>query len=106
MSHVEYLQTLIQAVRQDGAAAALDQQLAAGLHHTKSSYFVWAVDRLVDAGLSDIEIIWHPLVDAHSPLAWYSEDVLSSEAARTGFVVADRALPSEPQPHVAAVCVR
>ena len=88
------------------AAATLDQLIAAGHHHTRSSFFVWAVDRLVDAGLTDIQIIWHPLVDAQSPLAWYSEDVLSSEAARTGFVVADRALPSEPQPHVAAICVR
>jgi hypothetical protein len=106
MTHVEFLQTLIPAVRQDGAVATLDRLVAAGHHATLASFYVWAVDRLVAAGLTDTQVLWHPLVDYRSPSAWYSDDVIDSDAARLGFVVADKALPSEPQPHIVAVTVR
>jgi hypothetical protein len=106
MTHFEFIQGLIPAVRHHGAAATLDRLVAEGHHATLASFYVWAVDRLVAAGLDDRQVMWHPLVDRNSPSAWYTPELLASEAARTGFVVADKALASEPQPHVVALAVR
>ena len=70
-------------------------------HDTRAVFLVWAVDRLVSAGLSDMAVLWHPLVHVDSPLAWWPAAVLESDAARTGFVApvglaADEPRPAEP----------
>jgi hypothetical protein len=100
MTHFEFLQVLIPAVRQAGPVAALEQLPAPRTHQTIATFFVWAVARLVDAGLTDSQILWHPLVDANSPLAWYSEALLATPEAFSAFVPADKALDGEPQPTV------
>jgi hypothetical protein len=106
MTHFEFLQALIPAVRQLGPTAALEQLPAPRTHQTIATFFVWAVARLVDAGLSDSQILWHPLVDANSPKAWYSEELLASSVAVAGFVPSDKALPGEPQPLLPALANR
>ena len=59
---------------------------------------MWAVDRLVQAGLSDLAILWHPLTDDRSPLAWWDDATLASRAARDSFVPSTSAAAWEPQP--------
>lgn len=105
MTHVEFLTSLIRSVRTVGAAATLDNLRAARpavvdgeYHDTVAVFFVWAVDRLVDAGLTDFAIVLHPLTDKHSPLAWWDEATLASTSARERFVPSTLALPFEPQP--------
>jgi hypothetical protein len=120
MEHVELLRTLTVAVRDAGPAAALDALRSArpalvpakldhaesgdsadlhdGYHETLATFWVWAVDRLVQAGLSDLAILWHPLTDHRSPLAWWDEATLASSAARESFVPSTSAAPWEPQP--------
>ena len=119
MEHVELLRTLTVAVRDAGPAAALDALRGArpalvpakldhvaggdvhdGYHETLATFWVWAVDRLVQAGLSDLAILWHPLTDDRSPLAWWDEATLASSAARESFVPSTSAAPWEPQPQV------
>jgi hypothetical protein len=105
MTHASFISALIGNVRDRGAAAALDEldatrPLIAGrpYGHTTAAFYVWAVDRLIDAGLSDVGVLWHPLVDARSIEAWYPEEVLAGDAARAGFVPSPLALFGEPQP--------
>ncbi len=117
MEHVELLRTLTLAVRDAGPAAALDAlresrpalvparldhaagaDLHDGYHETLATFWVWAVDRLVSAGLSDIAILWHPLTDDRSPLAWWDEATLASSDARVSFVPSTSAATWEPQP--------
>lgn len=108
MTHVEFITSLIRSVRTVGAAATLDELRATrpaivdgAYHETVAVFFVWAVDRLVQAGLSDFAIVLHPLTDRHSPLAWWEASTLAMPAAREWFVPSTLALPFEPQPHVA-----
>ncbi len=105
MTHVELITTITRAVRAGGAAAALDELrttapvIAHGDYHdTLAVFYVWAVDRLVAAGLTDFAIILHPLTHWGTPLAWWDEATLASDAARTHFVPSTLALVSEPQP--------
>lgn len=105
MSHVDVLRTITTQVREQGAASALDHlratrpALIAGEYHdTRAVFLVWAVERLVDSGLSDMAVLWHPLTDARSIEAWYDWSVLQSVAAREGFVPATLALLGEPEP--------
>lgn len=105
MTHTEFLRSLLGTVRSDGAAATLRQVRAdrpafhgGRYHDTRAVFYVWAVDRLVQAGLSDIGVIWHPLTDSRSVEAWWTPAVLGSAAAREQFVPSDLALDSEPQP--------
>lgn len=105
MTYPEFLRSVLHSVRAAGAAATLDQVRTSRpafcrgeYHDTRAVFVVWAVDRLVAAGLSDIGILWHPLVDEHSPLVWWDAEVLESAAARDGFVPSTAALPGEPQP--------
>jgi len=69
-------------------------------HETLLVFYVWAVDRLLTAGLSTSEVLWHPLVDVGSPLAWYHASTLDSALARRTFVGSDRALAGEPAPRL------
>ncbi len=119
MEHVELLRTLTALVRGAGPVAALDALRTArpalvpakidgvaadeahdGYNETLAVFYVWAVDRLVQAGLSDIAILWHPLTDARSPMAWWDEATLGSIDAREHFVASTSAAEWEPQPTV------
>lgn len=99
LTHAELIAATIRRVRAAGPVAAHTELVADGHHATLATFWVWAIDRLVTAGLSDMQILWHPLTDARSPLAWYPADVLASDAAREHFVPATLALAHEPQPH-------
>jgi hypothetical protein len=109
MTHVELLASLTARVRDAGAAAALTELRGArpnlatpagsiGYHDTLAVFYVWAVERLVMAGLTDVQILWHPLVDTRSPRAWWDDALLESEAARDEFVPSSRARPGDPAP--------
>lgn len=110
-NHRAFLLTTIHLVRECGAGVALEQLRPIvrdrgvprhdvdGSHETLLVFYVWAVERLLAAGRSTVEVLWHPLVDARSPLAWYSRSVLESAEARDHFVISDRAVRGEPAPH-------
>jgi hypothetical protein len=49
-------------------------------HETLAVFHVWAVDRLLAAGLSDTAVLWHPLTDERSPLTWWDLGTLRSSA--------------------------
>jgi hypothetical protein len=105
MTHASLISALIGTVRDRGAVAALDELTAsrpsiAGrpYGHTAAVFYVWAVDRLIQGGLSDVGVLWHPLLDVRSIEAWYPVDVLTGDAARDGFVPSPLALANEPQP--------
>lgn len=117
MEHVELLRTITALVRDAGPAAALDElratrpalvparldhapahELHDGFHDTLAVFYVWAVDRLVQAGLSDTAILWHPLTDVRSPSAWWDEATLASSTARESFVPSTSAESWEPAP--------
>ncbi len=105
MTNVEFIRLLTQSVRAVGAAATLDElrrtrpAFTDGAYHDTLAVFgVWAVERLIDAGLTDVAILWHPLTDRRSPLAWWDAKTLAGTAARTSFVPSTRALAHEPQP--------
>jgi hypothetical protein len=92
--------TVIGLVRSVGARRALDEMLDSGHHHTIAVFRVWAVDRLVGAGLSDAGVLWHPLLDVRSPLAWWDAATLASDEARHGWVPPTLCGPGEPSPSV------
>lgn len=110
MTHLDLLTTIAARVREDGAAAALaslraerPHLTAADLtvvpfHDTLAVFYVWAVDRLVEAGLDDVHVLWHPLTDPRSALAWWDEATLTSSAAAAHFVPSTLVLPGEPAP--------
>ena len=100
-----FVDVLIDAVRAMGAAATLAELRHArptitteGYHDTVAVFYVWAIDRLVSAGLSDTQIHWHPLVDGGSLHAWWDDATLRSQRARDRFVASTRALVGEPAP--------
>ena len=93
--HGDFVRNIVDLVDRYGAAHALHCVLSdsrgvptAGgrRHHTLAAYFVWAVDWLLSAGLEPWEVLWHPLVGANSPRAWYDAEVLASATAHDGFV--------------------
>ena len=88
MTHTEFLSSILRTVRETGAVSALDELRSerpsfdgAGYHDTKAVFYVWAIDRLVAGGLSDFGVLWHPLLEAHSPQVWWSAATLASAAA-------------------------
>jgi hypothetical protein len=112
MTHVELLTTLADRIRLAGAEVALADLRAAGtpmcdpdgvvgVHDTLAVFYVWAIDRLIVGGLTDLQILWHPLVDTRSPRAWWDDDTLRSESARRSFVPSTLARPGEPAPREA-----
>jgi hypothetical protein len=109
MTHVEFITSLTHRVRVAGAAVALDELRttrpaivspsgAVGPHDTLAVFYVWAVDRLVAAGLNDVQVLWHPLTDVRSPRSWWDDLTLASDAARHDFVASTLARPGEPAP--------
>ena len=101
MTHVDFILTTARRVREVGAGPALDELRSAGgpaHHHTRTAFTVWAIDRLVAAGLSDLAIVWHPLTDPRSMLAWYDAETLDSADARQHFVPSTKASEGEPAP--------
>jgi len=112
MTHTEFLSSLVRSVRESGAANTLTQVRAdrpafhrGAYHDTRAVFFVWAVDRLLEGGLSEIGVLWHPLTSPDSVFAWWTAATLDSAAARDGFVDAELALATEPQPRDIAVLV-
>ena len=105
MTHTEFLCSILRSVRADGAAATLRAVRAdrpaffrGEYHDTRAAFYVWAVDRLVAGGLSDIGVLWHPLTDEETVLAWWTPATLATTTARDSFVPAELALAHEPQP--------
>jgi hypothetical protein len=109
MTHVEFITSLTHRVRHAGAAVALDEMRAtrpaithpartAAYHDTLAVFYVWAVDRLVAAGLTDVQILWHPLTDVVSPRSWWDEATLASTEAAEHFVPSTLAGAGEPTP--------
>jgi hypothetical protein len=105
LHHSHFVASLVDLVRSEGASDALatvrvDRPAFADgeYHDTRAVFFVWAVERLVSAGLSRTQVLWHPLVHADSPLAWWSADVLESDVARQGFVAPTGLAAGEPTP--------
>jgi hypothetical protein len=109
MTHVEFITSLTHRVRLAGAAATLDQLRAERAvivtpngtiehHDTLAVFYVWAVDRLLAAGLNDIRVLWHPLVDVRSPRSWWDDATLESDQARDHFVPSTLAHSGEPTP--------
>jgi hypothetical protein len=112
MTHTEFIHSLVHSVRQIGPAATLDQLRATrprfdrgAYHDTRAVFFVWAVDRLATAGLSDAGILWHPLVDQRTPLVWWHAGVLESAAAAVRYIPSTEAQPFEPQPFEPAALI-
>lgn len=114
MTHTEFLSFVLRSVRTDGAVLTLEQvrtlrpAFHAGTdrdgrpfhhyHDTLAVFFVWGVDRLVAGGLTDFGVMCHPLLDARSPLVWWTADTLNSAAAIEHFVPSELARSGEPQP--------
>ena len=109
MTHVEFITSLTHRVRHAGAAVALDDVRAtrpaiispigdARYHDTLAVFYVWAVDRLVAAGLDDVRLLWHPLTDVRSPRSWWDDETLGSDAAHDYFVASTLARAGEPMP--------
>lgn len=109
MTHAELITTLAGRIREAGPEIALGELRAAHApicdpdgvvapHDTLAVFYVWAVDRLIAGGLSDLEILWHPLVDTRSPRAWWDDATLHSDAAHRSFVPSTLARPGEPAP--------
>ena len=110
MTHTEFLSSILRTVRASGAAVALEQlrtdrpafhvnsDQTALYHDTLAVFYVWGIDRLVTGGLSDFGVLWHPLLDVRSPHVWWTAATLATPAAAEGFVAAELARPTEPQP--------
>ena len=110
MTHVDMITSISRSVREAGSAEALEELREAradmrgtgsapiAYHDTLAVFYVWAVARLIDAGLSDTRILWHPLTDPLTPLSWWDAATLASDDARDHFVPSTRALPGEPAP--------
>lgn len=111
-THLDLVRSITGLVRTVGPAAALealrrdqvpmsvpgDLAAAASYHETLAVFHVWAVERLVAAGLSDVAVMWHPLTDPRTPLSWWDLDTLRSDAARDHFVASTTAAAWEPAP--------
>jgi hypothetical protein len=101
MTHLDFIASTTARMRDVGPAAVLDEiRVTAGPDHhdTLAVFFVWAIDRLLDAGLSDTAVLWHPLTDARSPWSWYDQATLASIEACAHFVPATLSVPGEPTP--------
>lgn len=103
--HLDLVAEVVELVRRHGAGTALETLrrdrpaiTGAGYHDTRAVFCVWAVDRLLTAGLTTPSLLWHPLLHEDSVYAWWSADVVDSVAAAEHFVPADRVLPGEPTP--------
>ena len=114
-THRAHVLAAVTLVRRHGAADALARLRLAipryneatgvantdtgGYHDTITVFYVWAVDRLVAAGLSTVAILWHPLTSFEAVGSWYDPATLWSPAARRSFVPSTLAVGGEPTPH-------
>src|SRR5690349_16617661 len=105
-THEGHLLACVSLVRRHGAAEALALLRAAippynvstgvantttgGYHDTITVYYVWAVSRLIDEGLTTSSILWHPTVEREALLAWWDRETLFSPAARLGWCPPNR----------------
>jgi aryl carrier-like protein len=116
MTHVELITSLTHRVRHAGAAVALDELRSARpaiaspsgvarYNDTLAVFYVWAVDRLVAAGLDDVRVMWHPLTDVRSPRSWWTDETLESDEAAARFVPSTLARAGEPAPQAIQVLV-
>ena len=101
MTHLDFIASTTARMRAVGPIAVLDEIRAtagADHHDTIVVFYVWAIDRLLSAGLSDMAVLWHPLTDARSPRSWYDAATLDSIEARAHFVPATLSVAGEPTP--------
>jgi hypothetical protein len=59
---------------------------------------VWAVDRLVAAGLDDFHVMWHPLTDARSIRSWWDDTTLPRPPPATASCPARSPAPARHAP--------
>jgi len=90
-------------IRRSGAAETLGLlRLTLGslprYHDTRTVFTVWAVDRLLAAGLSTTALLWHPLLAPGSELAWWDAADLDSALAARQFVAPTRYSTGDPLP--------
>jgi hypothetical protein len=110
VDHWTLVLATIHFVREEGAVAALDSVRDALArtghpvtadgrpHETLTVFVVWAVARLLGAGLTPTQVLWHPLLGTEAPLAWYDRATLQSEEAHAAFVASTLARAGEPSP--------
>jgi len=101
-THEGHLLACIALVRRHGAADALRflrgaiplyneatgvaNTLDSGYHDTITVYFVWAIDRLLTAGVTTPAIVSDPSVERTALLGWWDRDTLMSRAARAAWL--------------------
>lgn len=106
-THEGHLLACMSLVRRHGAAEALRLLRGAippyndstgvantstgGYHDTITVYYVWAVDRLLAAGLTAAEILADPLVERTAALVFWDREVLMSPLARAAWTPPQRA---------------
>lgn len=110
MTHLDFITAIARSIRSVGAPETLAElrrtqpnMMGADLrpmpfHDTTAVFTVWAVDRLVAAGLANTRILWHPLTDPRSVLSWWDAAELATAQAAVSFLPSTRALPGEPTP--------
>jgi hypothetical protein len=106
-SHRDLTLATAALIRRHGAAEALailrlTLGAVAGYHDTRTVFTVWAVDRLLRAGLGCTELLWHPLTCGGAEAAWWDSETLAGVEAARRFVVptqfrAGDPVPSEPR---------
>jgi hypothetical protein len=103
--HTDLVLATTSLVRAHGPAATLDLLRAHSPRHheTLAAFSVWAISRLVDAGLTTMAVLWHPLTETSSALSWWTESDLRSAAARTGWIEPTLATDGEVRPSLPVV---
>lgn len=106
-SHDRLVLATAALVRRHGPAAALEALTTKGpdTHVTRMVYLVWAVDRLVGAGVPSERLLWHPLLDRRSLLCWWDTTTLNSDEARHAWVPPTLCGAHEPAPEPTSWCV-
>lgn len=96
-THERLVLAAVALVRQHGPSEALDRIVShrPDVHVTRTVFMVWAVDRLISAGLKTATVLWHPLVDRRSVLCWWDAATLDDDEARTRWVPPTLTTPDE-----------
>jgi hypothetical protein len=103
--HTDLVLATTSLVRAHGPAGALEllRTHAPRHHETLAAFSVWAISRLVDAGLTTMAVLWHPLTEATSALSWWTIENLRSEAARISWIAPTLATDGEVRPTLPVV---
>ena len=80
------LRILREAIPRYNEATGVANTTTTGYHDTITVYFVWAIDRLIDAGLPTAEIVADDSVERTALLAWWDRETLMSPPARAAWV--------------------